>query len=189
MRVSQPYVPSEIDLADAESIRAVVLACANADPSRRSKSHPSGRAGASHRTVRAAIDWFWDKPRGVRQGHRNYSPHALWSPAARELSLGGSRDVVSDHVMPSKMQVIELREMVASAGSVSSQQIAEFLHATAWAIITKEEDAALTSAKLRSSMPEGWKPGDSPWARYEATFSQFRPEDFMRWADWGSVKF
>ena len=63
MKGEAVYVPMPDDLADAEVIRKVALACEGTAPGRRTTNHPQARGSATHKTIRAAIDWFWDKPR------------------------------------------------------------------------------------------------------------------------------
>lgn len=76
-----------------------------------------------------------------------------------------SRRLTHEHTIPLKL----LAERVFSLETSDKIAIREifdcFCHA---ALITKEEDRRLNSAKLRSAMPSGWRFGDDLLARYTA---------------------
>lgn len=99
--------------------------------------------------------------------HRDALLTAHWVSANAALTLAGVRSdrLVKDHAVP----VSVLRDQMMSEPPATLEAAREFMIRNyRIGIMTVGEDDALTAAGLRSRMPSGWKPGDSPFARYDA---------------------
>jgi hypothetical protein len=90
--------------------------------------------------------------------------HFVSHAAARTLGGVTRERLMKDHAIP----VSVLRDMLFEEQPRSTEEVRAFmLRYYCFGIITEEEDAELNRAGLRSRMPDGWTPNDSPFARYE----------------------
>ena len=105
------------------------------------------------------------------RGHGKYLGHAHWSRAAlKHLEQNGgatsgiTKLLAHEHVVPVGIVVSELLK----GGQKTEIEIEKLiLRLSVVAIITREEEALLSEAKLRSRMPDDWD-GHDIWARYRA---------------------
>lgn len=91
--------------------------------------------------------------------------HFVSVGAMRVLAGLADEPLIKDHATP----VSVLRELLIEAGC-STVNAVEALVGRFYriGIITRCEDTRLVASGLRSRMPNGWRAGDGPFARYEA---------------------
>lgn len=103
-----------------------------------------------HTQMSVAAADMWQRVR-PESGAENY----------RSKQLAG---LCGDHVIPLS---ITAKEVLQHANH--PDEIVRIAHeGLLICFITKDEDRMLSAAGLRNRMPESWKPGDNPWARYDA---------------------
>ena len=77
-------------------------------------------------------------------------------------------DITDEHIIPLAVSVNHLLDNYHS-DTANLEKLEEDLgYCINTCAVTKDEDNALTAAGLRTSMPNGWKWGDDPFARYKA---------------------
>lgn len=108
--------------------------------------------------------WF-NNPRPDQHGEALRRAHFVSAGAARTLGGLASDRLMKDHAVP----VSVLRELLFEEQPKSTDQVrAIMLRSYCFGIITEGEDRKLNAIGLRSRMPDGWTPTDSPYARYRA---------------------
>lgn len=102
-------------------------------------------------------------------GERKYPRAYPWSPAARAAAATGRPPggfgLVIEHAIPRTLLVTEL--LTGAASRTLEEALALLLQGSHAAVITREDDRALTAAGLRSQMPQH-APVEDVWARYRA---------------------
>lgn len=88
------------------------------------------------------------------------SKEALKIPRENWSGTGKSKNVTVDHAIPVKV----LFALFWDAETPNDMQA--IIDAYAIAVVTTEENKRLDLAGLRAAMPEGWKLGDDPLARW-----------------------
>lgn len=102
--------------------------------------------------------WGWSELFGKYGGCR----HSV--KAAEHADKHGQKDLVHDHSVPRKV----VTDMILGTTKPTAEQLLAILEEYCeGVIITKDEDAALNKAGLRSTMPKDWN-GTDPDARYIA---------------------
>jgi len=107
------------------------------------------------------------------RGQGKYRGHAHWSRSAQKIlnNNGGTQRGITgllshEHVVPVNV-VLDI--LLRNSATATTNDIEELiLSYSVVAIITREEEAILTGAGLKSRMPDGWD-GRDVWARYKAT--------------------
>jgi hypothetical protein len=118
-----------------------------------------------------------DRKRGkaTRSAAWPHSPAAI-AATAEANERGVAPKLVAEHVTLVGDLVADL---IRDCYSLTPAALATRLHSEhRFAVITPEEDRQLTAAGLEQTMPEGWRHGDDPWARYIAAGldpTTFRP--------------
>jgi len=108
---------------------------------------------------------WYNNPCPDRHGEALRRAHFVSAAAARTLAGLARERLMKDHAIP----VAVLRDMLFEKQPQTVEEIRAFmLRHYCFGIITEEEDGILNKAGLRSQMPAGWTPADSPFARYEA---------------------
>jgi hypothetical protein len=156
---------SEVDRADAADLLSIL---------RTVRVHQDRSGGNAYKVAREALWFMWEQRRLPRPLIRGKYPAAYpWSPGARALldehkaagrPLSSFSGVVIEHLVPATLMV---QEALSLATELDVDGMVELLaqHGAA-AIVSNDDDRALTSAGVRSTMPDGWD-GD-PWARPQA---------------------
>ena len=116
-------------------------------------------AGYYNRMLREAIYYIWEK----KPGKNKYKCSEFRSHKARNVP-DNSKNLVYDHILPISVVIQQLMDLV----EVCPDTVGDILDQVVTCTITLEEDQDLRSNGLLSSMPEGYKPGDSPLCRYAA---------------------
>jgi len=102
--------------------------------------------------------WGWSELFGKYGGCRHSEK------AAEHAARHGQKGLVHDHSVPRKA-IVDM--MLGVAVPTAVQLLTIFEEFCEGVIITKDEDAALNKAGLRSKMPKDWD-GTDPDARYKA---------------------
>ena len=112
------------------------------------------------KALREPIHFLWERRRGTKiQSAKFRSKNAL------DLKFGKS-EMVYDHAVP----VRYLQGELLALKEVSTFGLRSILNKyDIFVLITKAEDEMLNSAGFNRSMPDGWKVGDDPLARYNET--------------------
>lgn len=156
---------AEVDRADAADLLSIL---------RTVRAHQDRSGENAYKVAREALWFMWEQrllPRPLIRG--KYPAAYPWSSGARALldehtaagrPLSSFSGVVIEHLVPATLMV---QEALSLAPELDVDGMVELLnqHGAA-AIVTNDDDKALTSAGLRSTMPDGWD-GD-PWARPQA---------------------
>lgn len=114
-------------------------------------------ASCFSKALREPVFFLWEKHGRSKEGSAKYRSQS---------SVGhtfGKREVVYDHAVPFRY----VQEALLNLDVVDSQAVRNVL--ARWvvaAIITRDEDRALSAAGLGRRMPDGWD-GENPLARYE----------------------
>jgi hypothetical protein len=156
---------AEVDHGDSADLLSIL---------RTVRAHQDRSGENAYKVAREALWFMWEQRRLPRPLIRGKYPAAYpWSPGARALldehkaaarPLSSFSGVVIEHLVPATLMV---QEALTLAPELDVDGMVELLnqHGAA-AIVTNDDDKALTSAGLRSTMPDGWD-GD-PWARPRA---------------------
>ena len=102
--------------------------------------------------------WAWSEFDGKIAGCRHWSP-AAWKRRTTP------RVLMHEHVVPKRMIIERLSKL---RGCATPSKVTKVLKR--WCVgvvLLRSEDALLTAAGLRSSMPDNWNRG-SIWARYHS---------------------
>ena len=112
------------------------------------------------RNLKTALHQYWqNKEMGQHsQSQRKNLPRSV---EADKRELKGLR---LEHVVPQMWFVNKLMDMDAPDKEKIGKLLKKHFRVL---LVTKEEDAKLTKAGLRSDMPEGWDE-ENPWARHDA---------------------
>jgi len=110
------------------------------------------------KTVREAIYFVWTRRLGPKANSARYR-----SPAAVGLKWR-SREIVYDHAVPYRFERMALMDLTEVTPETVRLVLEKY---DVCAIITQEEDARLSAAGLKHSMPPDWDKID-PLARYKA---------------------
>ena len=112
------------------------------------------------RNLKTALHQYWqNKEMGQHsQSQRKNLPRSV---EADKRELKGLR---LEHVVPQMWFVNKLMDMDAPDKEKIGKLLKKYFRVL---LVTKEEDAKLTKAGLRSDMPEGWDE-ENPWARHDA---------------------
>lgn len=81
----------------------------------------------------------------------------------------------NDHIVPRKRLANEL----VGLDDLSDERILPLLALSVNCLITKADDDDLNRAHLRQTMPDGWKPGDDMWARYQVANIRVVPNPLL----------
>jgi hypothetical protein len=148
------------DEKDAEHLLAVIrgLAAFTAQPA------------DCDRVLREALWFLWEKPRLPRPLVVSKYPAVYpWSPAARATVAAGrgwragGMGLVFEHLAP---RALLRQEIIARVEALTAESLAELLHSSITAaVITRDEDAAITRAGLSHRQPDE---AAGPWSRYLA---------------------
>lgn len=126
--------------------------------------------------VRDDIDYIWAKPRETRQGHRNRSGGAWWSPEAVDLKDqkrttaedGTVVGTTGEHVVPMRVVSERLLELAETGRLTGTAPVLRLLRLP-MAVVSVAEDRRLR----RQDMPPGWSFTSAEtdwdtqvWARY-----------------------
>ena len=157
----QRHVPD--DESDLRLLLAMIRAFAEHEES-------TGRPVAV-KVLREALYFHWEKPRLPPPG--KYSPQLLHSAAARaQCDTGHRGGLVFEHAYPINLLVRELLSDPPTSTVDLRHRIEEHSDRV---VITKQENAALSAARLANSRPDQ----NDRWSRYRAV--GIDPDQFAPW--------
>lgn len=107
--------------------------------------------------VVSEITWVWSEFNGKHQGCQFWSKEALQSGFP-------NKHLVHEHLVPKRVLVDAIIDEIEKTPDSIYDYLERFCIGV---VVTKDEDARLNAAGLRSKMPENWDTKD-PWARYNA---------------------
>ena len=111
--------------------------------------------------------WFtWQQPRLPKPLVRSkYPEQAPWTEAARlALAQDARARLVIEHVEPVSVVLTKLLALATAGALTPAMTCNELYAAGSFAVVTADEDKALTRAGVRGSAPHL----DDPWSRYRA---------------------
>ena len=111
------------------------------------------------RNLKTALHQYWQN-KEMKQHSQSQRKNLPRSVEADKRELKGLR---LEHVVPQMWFVNKLMDMNAPDKEKIGKLLKKHFRVL---LVTKEEDAKLTKAGLRSKMPEGWDEKD-PWARHK----------------------
>ena len=80
----------------------------------------------------------------------------------------GKKLTTNEHPIPCNYLWTLIKNEVKENGSISLERVTEILNMGNHIVVcTQDENKLLVKNGLQSTMPEGWKPGDNPFARYK----------------------
>ena len=163
--------PMQADLRDATVVKQAV------DALRGYRS--AGGQVKSLKPLRELVGFYWEHPRLTQPRVRSkYPTSSLWSADARASYRADPKKcrLVMEHSQPVGLV---LRNLVEGT-TTTANEIAEILRSSlgVFVVVSRAEDQSINAAGFRQRMPQGWKPGDDPMARYRAAgldVAGFRP--------------
>ncbi|MDR9500401.1 MAG: hypothetical protein RI601_01255 [Desulfurivibrionaceae bacterium] len=105
--------------------------------------------------VVSEITWVWSEFDGKHKGCKYWSSKALTSGLP-------NRELVHEHIVPKRVLISSIINEIENTPDEIHEYLERFCIGV---VVTKDEDALLNDAGLRSKMPAHWN-GSDPWARY-----------------------
>jgi hypothetical protein len=122
------------------------------------------RVGGPYLSMNGRPVWL-NSPCPRRHRDALLGAHFVSVGAMRVLAGLTEEPLIKDHATP----VAVLRELLIEAGYRTVKEVEALVERFyRIGIITRSEDIRLIGLGLRSRMPNGWRAGDGPFARYEA---------------------